>query len=354
MSGDLVATEEGWLPDLSAFLATGFGQSGAAPYFLPPEVLRWKYFASRGPAGSNSPRSYVIRSAQSIHGHVGIFPTEFRAQSRSPRSVPAVHMSDWLASSVERFAGTLLMFQAFTLAPMQYAFGCSPAARDVIVAAGFREQCRVPLYHKVHAPWNSAVWKELHGPFSLWPGAALRAADVLQSGKGWIRTGGAPSILTARRVERFGEETTKVIGAFNEPIIMTSRDASLLNHLIQHPAGCMSGWLLEAAGQVRGFAILGKMTKPGVRIGRIVELFLDQADPNLWADALRQLERQFSDFRPHVISVYGSTPWMEGALRMNGFFRRGRTALYVRDPEEQFDFSGNFHVTHFEADTAYI
>ena len=55
-----------------------------------------------------------------------------------------------------------------------------------------------------------------------------------------------------------------------------------------------------------------------------------------------------------LVSCYGSTPWLAEALRKNGFFRRGRTAFYLRDPRSQVQREASLHLTHLEADAAYL
>lgn len=304
MSSSLVPTEETGLGELSKFLGAGFGNSPSRAYFLPPEVLRWKFFGDRGPWPV--PRSFMVRGDTGVEAHVGIITTEFCATLKPRNGVSAVHMTDWLADAKSGFLGAMLMFKAYSLAPVQYALGCSPSAREVILNAGFKEVRQVPRFHKVFSPLKRALWRELHGPPTLWPGAALLGADLLHTARGLL-SGGAHGV-EAHKVEQFRDEPLQIVASFDQPMTMTSRDPRLLNHLLAHPAGCISGWLLKKAGKVCGFALLSLLDKGGVKIGRVVEMFLDRVDPVLWRESLSALEHQLRIHRPDVISAYGSTP----------------------------------------------
>jgi hypothetical protein len=262
-------------------------------------------------------------------------------------------MTDWLNEGLVGGLGAMLLFKACSLAPVQYVFGCSQSARKVFLAAGFKEIRKVPCFHKVHTPWKDAVWRELHGPIRV-RSVALFGIDLVQAARGWVRSRTPAGGLVARRVERFGDEPARVVRKFDRVITMTTRDARLLNHLLQHPTGCLSGWLLEQGGRLRGFAVLSMLDEGVLRMGRVAELFLDSTDPALWRWALAALEDRLSCHRPHLISAYGSTPWMHQALRARGFFRRGSTSFYLRDTENRIDCRVPVHLTHLEADLAYI
>jgi hypothetical protein len=66
------------------------------------------------------------------------------------------------------------------------------------------------------------------------------------------------------------------------------------------------------------------------------------------------LQHQLTALRSDVITCYGSTPWLADALRQNGFFRRGKTAFYLRDPQNRVRLDQVLHLTHLEADAAYV
>lgn len=346
---DVEPTQPAWLDELSRFIQSGFAQSPGCAYFAPAEVLRWKLFAPRGPW--TRPRSFVVREGGRIQAHLGILPSALVRTGGGPE-VEVSHTADWLTADPASFHGASLMLESFASAPVLYALGCSPAARKVMLAGGYREVRQVPLYHKVRAPWQPAVWRELHGRFQVWPGAALLAADLAQTARGLLSRPGRG--LTARRVREFGSEPAAVLAAFDRPLTCSSRHAGLLNHLLAHPAGCMSGWVLEREGRLRGFAVLSLLRRWETPMARLVDLFLDTGDLPLWREALGVLESEAWQAGAGVLSAYGSTPWMEAALQHNGFFRRGRTSFYLRDPDGLVDCSGPVHLTHLEADLAYI
>jgi len=136
-------------------------------------------------------------------------------------------------------------------------------------------------------------------------------------------------------------------------VICSSRSPGLLNYYLNYPLGTFSGYLLKD-DRPRGFAILALIQKPGCRVVRIVECFLDEPDAELCAGAISALFKRALEKNPDIISVYGSTPWMARGLQKAGFFRRGKTPLFLRDPKKLLPEGQGFHLTHLEADLSFI
>jgi hypothetical protein len=351
MTSPVVALDENRMPELGQFLLNSFGATARFTEYADPAVLRWKFFDPRGPWPG--PRSHAICDEGRILAHLGFCTTAFQSTRLGARSVPALHTTDWLNASADGSLGAILLLEAFARAPVQYAFGCTAVARRSLLRAGFKELGQMPLFHRVQARTKLDCWRHLHGPHRSAKAVALLVVDLLQSVvRSRLRTteGG----FAAREVAAFGSEVQDVIQRCRVPLIFTSREPTLLNHYLRFPKPSASGWLLERDGQVCGFAVLWTLNKPGLRVGRIVECFLDSDDSAAWRSAITCLASKLAALRCDVISCYGSTPWLAAALRDNGFFRRGRTSLYLRDPRRQVQLGDPIHVTHLEADLAYL
>lgn len=345
-----VPLAEEWVPELGQFLRAGFGSSSGNTDFAAPEVVRWKFFDPRRP--ESGPRCYVARDKERILACIGSCPGEICRAQAAAAALSTLHPTDWLTSDTGKGLGGVLLTKLLKQTRVQHALGCAAPARPVLLKVGFREVRQVPLFHKVRARTRPGVWRALHGRQPWWRGAGLLAVDFTRSVSATRR---APvSALRARRVPVFGGEVEEVLRGCVLPITYTTRQPALLNHYLRFPKKSISGWLLEDSGQVRGFGLLSVFEKAQVRIGRIVDCFLATEEAAIWRDALGCLEQELAHGGVDVISCYGSTPWLAGALRANGFFPRGRTAFYLRDPEGLVPADATWHLTHLEADAAYL
>jgi hypothetical protein len=341
---------EEWIPALSDFLRKGFCVPGGYCDFADPEVLRWKFFDTRGPW--NVPRCLVVRENEKIVADVGICTTEFTTPGHSAASSPAAHMTDWLTTPDGASFGAALMLRAFNLAPVQYALGCTPAAARVLLRAGFTEILRAPLYHRIISRGNPAVWRAIHGHQPMLRQAAYFAADLIQSLR--RAPSGGNDMVQAERVTQFGEEIQSVLETCSSAITMTSRTPALLNHYLRFPKQNISGWLLKKDGAVIGFGLLALIQKPKLRYGRIVDCFLSSQDPHLWSHSIAALESELRQMKPDLISCYASSERVRSALSENGYFRRGKTPFYLRDSKNLVCRSKPFHLSFLEADLSYI
>ena len=334
------------LPALAEFTRNGFCRAGEYCDFAKPEVLRWSFFDPRGPWAI--PRSFAVIEGGRIVAHVGVFTTAFPSRGTLD-SVPAVHMVNWLTTEEASSFGTLLMLRAFSLAPVTYALGCTMAAARVLERCGFELLLHAPLFHRVLKRTNSAVWRELHGTQTVVRTAGFLGVDLFQS----FRQAHQPRVLEMRAVPSFGPEVQELLARCTVDATWSSRSPDLLNHYLRFPLGNFSGYVFEAQG-IRGFAIVSIISRPKLKVARIVECFLDSTDIELWADALALLHERAAREDIDLISCYGTTPWMAAALRRSGFFRRCRTAFYLRDPKKHVSRAKPFHLTHLEADLSFI
>jgi hypothetical protein len=338
-----------WIPDLSRFLLAGLDGKPGHDAFAAPEVLRWKY--QPPVAGHPGPLSFVLRDGDTLAGHIGFHPTAFTVLGRGETApTPALHSMDWLVTRTQGGPGALLMMEAFSRSRVQYALGCSPSARRALLGGGFRIGTEVPLYHRVLRPLAPAVWREIHGHPSLPRRAALLAADFPRA---WRSPPPFPAGLRLEPVSAFGTEVEAILARFPTPLLLTSRAPGVLNHFLVHPHGVFSGWKLSDESGPRGFALLSVIERPGLRLGRVVECFLDTPDPAAWAGALGLLLAEARARGCHLVSTLASTPWMTAGLQANRAFRRGRIPFYLRDPRRLLPTDLPLHITHLEADAGY-
>jgi hypothetical protein len=347
LSRSVEPTQESWIPQISEVLRKGFCTEGSYSDFAHEDVLRWQIFGQRGPW--QVPRSFVIREEGLVVAHMGISTTAFIRPGKAQEEVPAVHITDWLNEAGESL-GALLMLRSYSLAPVQYAFGSSPSGAPVLISGGFDEMGSVPLYHRVLTRHRSGVWLALHGLNTVARQTAYFAFDFAQS----LRPAADPGSVQIERVKKFADEPDRVIDRCTHAFTCSSRSSGLLNHLLDFPKQNIFGYVLKTQGRICGFALLGVIEKPALRHGRIVECFLDSPDANLWRGSISALFREVAKLKADLVSCYASTPWIKAGLLSNGFFRRGRTTFYLRDPQNRLSRQDPFHLTHLEADLAYI
>ena len=343
MAPAIRALEDGDLDELGRFLIEGFGAESDAE-FAAIDVLRWKYLERIGQG--RGPRSFVAGFEGRIVGHVGLVKSGFVDTSRPAWCVPALHMIDWLGSKEQRSVGVSLMRRAHAEAEAQYVLGGSDAARIVTRRAGYASRRPVPVFRKT-LRLRSRL-RESGSPVKR-GGRLLR--DVVRAVTSSVR--GENCQVALRPVEEFGAEVNEVVGRWPERMVLSSRSPELLNHLMKYPRGGPSGWLLEERGAVRGFALLNVLNRDRIRVGRIVELFLDTPDAGLWTSATAALVQELKGRGADVAEAMGSTPWAAEALLRLGF-RRGFDLEYLlRDLKGQIPVDAPFHITFCEADYAY-
>jgi len=345
MAGKIAPLQESQVTALSEFLRAGLWTPGTSDTFAHPDVLRWKYFGERG--SPILPRSFVVSNNEGIAAHAGLIPTAF-GRPGSPDAA-AIHIVDWLTAENGAAFGAVLMMRAFALAPVAYALGCTPAAARVLLRAGYEILSEVPLFHRVIHRAKPKVWGQLHGSAAGLRGTALRGVDLAQSLRPLPETKG----LRLRPVNEFGDEVAHLLSESKVELTCSSRMPQVLNHYLQFPGASFHGFLLQR-DDILGFGIISILDRPGIRIARIVECFLDSTEPALWRDAIAQLTREAIKQGADLVSAYGSTDWMSGGLRSAGFFRRGKTPFYLRDPKKLVSRFRPFHLTHLEADLSFI
>ena len=82
-------------------------------------------------------------------------------------------------------------------------------------------------------------------------------------------------------VAEFGDETLPIVQSHEPMAVFTTREPCLLNHVLRHPRGGLTGWRLERGGVLTGFAVLSVLGGDA-RVGRVVECLLDTGDEDVW------------------------------------------------------------------------
>jgi hypothetical protein len=340
MPREIVPLQRAWIPELGEFLRRGFGAPAEAQ-FARPDVLEWQYFDD-----ATEPRSFVARDNGQIAGHVGLCPTSFVV---GRQNVSTVHMISWLASAASGPVGAMLMLRAFQSAETQYALGCSPDADRVMRGAGYRVMQTAPLFQRVLHP---RAWQRLHRRQPAWKRAALVAADWSRQALRGLPEPGAR--LELRRVREFDAAVEPIVEAAARHMAFTSRAPALLNHYLRYPTRSMSGWLLAQGGRARGFAVLNVHDKDGVRLGKIVDLLLEEPSEDLWRAGIAALSGELVAQGAELAWCYATTPWLMAALTSSGYFRRGSAKFYLRDPKRLLPDFGTIHLSLLEGDLAYL
>lgn len=345
MAKEIVPLQPEWIPELADFLRTGFRAPADAP-FAAAETLHWKYF---DPDGSElTARSLVARQNRQIIGHIGFCPVII-VTGRSRKPLSSMHMMDWLTPARHSPMGATLMLQAFRLAETQFAVGGLEGGRQVSARAGYRELGQVATYLRVlnpnfswRLPQSGQAWKR---PLRL----ARDHARVLTHRPETPRVA-----LTLRRTERFGDEAQCVVDGCTMSEAHTLRTADRLNHHLRHPTQQMSGWLLSDPEKVRGFALLNLLPRGPIRFGKIVDLFLDRPEAELYQAALSLLTAELRNQESDLVECYATTPWLIQALKRNGFFRHQLHHFDMRDPGRELAAGTEVYLTQLEADHGYL
>ncbi|MDG3007769.1 acetyltransferase [Paludisphaera mucosa] len=338
----------GDLEALGRFLTSGF-QTPADAEFAAVDVLRWKYLESQGDVAEPAPRSLVaVDEAGAIVGHVGFVPTAF-AGPGLPAPVPALHMIDWLGSREHRSLGASLMRRAHEAAPVQFGLGGSDAGRSVIRRGGYDSMPSVTVHERILNPLR---WLRAGGRS---PGKAARASrDLARRLIHQPRT--ADARLELEPVSSFGPEVVEVVRAASRFAVVAARTPERLNYALRYPRQAPAGLLVrDADRRVRGFALVNSIPRDGGRIvlGRVVDLLLDDDDPDAWHAALLLLSRELARRGADVAQAFAAPPWTVEALRRAGFISRHPLDFRLRDRQALLPRDRPFYLTPIEADYAY-
>lgn len=344
MANGIVPLDASRLPELSAFLQSAFPLQPAAE-FATPDVLAWKYFDPR--LKDDGPRSFVALLDGRIVAHVGYSTTTFIRMGKPSVEIRSMSIIDWYSHPLHRPDGGLLMLKASRAADTQYTLGCSPEAATVLLASGYSVVTTVRQFERVmnagffFRARRRPHWRHISGPLAYLSKTAFSPMS------------GAHTI-ELRQVQTFGPEIDSAIESATIPVVFSSRRSTLLNHYLRYPRKTMSGWLVFRDARLIGTAILNCWERNRIRVGKLVDCFLIDEDAMTWRTTICALTEELRKQGSDIISCYGSTPWMSKALTDNGFYLLGSTPFYLRDRKRLIPDNEEFHLTHLEADLAYL
>lgn len=347
MSVEIRPLADADLPALSGFLTAGFHTPPDAE-FASADVLRWKYLESQGDASEPAPRSLVAVDAGAIVGHVGYVPSTFVGPDMA-QPVPTLHMIDWLGSAGHRSVGASLMRRAHETAPVQFGLGGSDAGRAVIKRGGYEPLPPIFVFDRILDPLR---WLRVGG--SSPRGVARTTRDLARRLINPVRP--ASVDLTLEPVSTFGPEVAEIVGGGSQSAVVAARTPERLNYLLRYPRLRPMGYLIrDEDRRPRGFAILAAIPRDGGRItlGRIVDLLMDDASPDLWHAALLLLSRELAHLGAHVAQAFASPPWTIEALRRAGYVQRHPLEFQLRDRDRLIPREHPFYLTPIEADYAF-
>lgn len=334
------------LPALGHFLADGFG-APIGSEFAAADVLQWKYFDPR-PGLEDRPRSFVARDeAGRIVGHVGFRHTTWR-QAGSTREISTLHMLDWLGSREHRAVGVSLLRCSHRQAEIQYGLGGSGIARRVGSRAHYERLDPVPVFRRVLRPG----YRLREGGPSPGRRALLAARDAARLLLDRPRRSAGSVAL--QPVAAFGPEVEAITARCPGPLLFTGRHADELNITLSYPRGGPTAWMVEARGEPIGFALLNIVPQGRLRIGKVVDLFLDTHDPGLWGAAFAALAGELKHRGADVALACGAPPWESEGLRAAGFRHAFDLDVYLRDPDRLLPRDAIRHLSFLEGDYAYI
>lgn len=328
---------------VSRYLTEHF-HTPAEAEFAQPDVLRWKYFEPRD--DRQVPRSLVAYENGVLVGHGGMCHGWFHRGGAPGWKVSVMHGIDWVSQTDRPSTGAFLMMRGHSYSETQYALNYNESARRVIERAGYVLVDTIPVYQKV-----LRLGFRLQAPGSLPRAIAQTVRDAARAAR---HRSQRPTVnLRLRSVTTFGAEVEDVLARAPSGLIFTSRQPAWLNHALRYPRSRLTGWLIEEESKRRGFALLNLVARPALRMGRIVDCFLDTDDARFWHAALVALVDELRAQNADVAECFASTPWMTEGLGRSGFYPTHQVNFLLRDRDKLLPPDARFHLTPFEADYAY-
>ena len=335
------------IPELSRFLISGFGVPATSSFFS-HEVLSWKYFDGPSGPSEDSACSLIARSAGRIIGHIGMCPRHFIVSADGATPVSTMHAIDWLGSAAHPGSGTMLMLQALATSKTQYAVGASAQAEAILPRLGFEQKPKLTNFRKVLAPFHR-LRATGQGLFRKWAGTTKDMVSVWRA-----RTPPVPQTVELRSAPTFTEEIDCLLRRASLHIVTCQRDHLLLNYFLRFPLSGFSGWTIHTSQRMIGFAVL-KITPHGrIRLGKIVDCWLESEDPSCWQSAVAALLERLRALSADDVTCYATSPSLHAALLWNGFAKWEERNVYVRDKEESLPQDLPFGFSMLDADGAIL
>jgi hypothetical protein len=259
-----------------------------------------------------------------------------------------MHAIDWLGSAAHPGLGAFLMLQAFASSKTQYAIDGSAQAQAAFTSLGFEQKPKLAIFHKVLAPFHR-LRTAGRGLFRKLAGTAKDLASVWRA-----RTPPVPQCAELRSVPTFTEEIDCLLRKSSLRIVTCQREHLLLNYFLRYPLAGFSGWTIHTSQRMIGFAVL-KITPHGrIRLGRIVDCWLDTEEPSSWQAAVAALAERLRALSADSVTCYASTASLHAALIWNGFAKSGESNVYIRDKQQSLPRDLPFGLSMLEGDLAIL
>ena len=308
---ELAATGPADLEDVAALLQQSFSGSPDDP-LLDRSSLRWKYYED-GPEWQGS-RSYALRRGKRLVAHAAVWPFQIRVNS-GLRS--GIAFCDWASDKRYPGVGVTLLKQLLAFTHLDLVTGGGAITRQILPRIGFQHWADRAIYSKIVRPLRqfrtrtrTVRWKELVrlGRNFAWSRKPASSTD------GWTAEPAMPSpeVLT-------GFEKRKAL----------VHTAAFLEYLLRCPIARFQFLLLRKNRELRGYSVTSEIGGQG----RIADLRIDAEDNASWSGAVASiLERFEKDPAIAEIMAFGSVPYLDYALKANGFQKRDSRPLVVFDP----------------------
>jgi hypothetical protein len=333
------------IPELSQFLISGFGAPATYSCFS-HEVLSWKYFDGPGGPSEDSVCSLIARSAGRIIGHIGMCPRQFIVSGDPATPVSTMIAIDWLGSAAHPGSGALLMLQAFATSNTQYAIGGSAQAQALLPRLGFKQKPKLAIFRRVLAPFHR-LRTTGQGLFRKCAGTAKDVASVWRA-----RTRPVPQTAELRSAPTFTEEIDCLLRRSSLRMVTCQRDHLLLNYFLRCPLSGFSGWTIHTSGRMIGSAVLKVSPHGRIRLGKIVDCWLDTEDSSYWQAAVAALLDRLRALSADSVTCYATTPSLRAALLRNGFAKAAERNVYSRDKRQSLPRDLAFGLSMLEGDHA--
>jgi hypothetical protein len=139
--------------------------------------------------------------------------------------------------------------------------------------------------------------------------------------------------VSLRAAPTFTEEIDRLQRPSSSRVVTCRRDHALLNYFLRYPPSNFSGWTIHAPRGMIGCALLQLAPEGRIRLGKIVDCWLDTEDPSCWLAAVAALVDRLRALSADSVTCYAADPCLRAALLGNGFAKSDERNVYFRDKE---------------------
>jgi hypothetical protein len=213
---------------------------------------------------------------------------------------------------------------------------------------GFERKPKLVVFRKVLAPFHRLRITG-QGLFRKWARAAKDTVSVLRA-----RTPPMSQTIELRSAPTFTEEIDGLQRRSSLRIVTCQRDHLLLNYFLRCPLSGFSGWTIHTSQRMIGFAVLKVSPHGRIRLGKIVDCWLDTEDPSCWQAAIVALIDRLRALSADDVTCHATTPILHAALLWNGFVKSQEKNVYVRDKQQSLPRDLPFGLSMLDRDHAIL